>query len=174
TRHDFGSSVADDAPSLRNRLALHDLILFETTLICGSGRSGFKRACEAGEAHVSADKDAAFEAVIDIQRARQRRIRPLSSNREGYSFNPGATVVPDGPVEVPHDEPPPLREDPDDQPETTPTTPEGRLERWRKRLLDLTGRNRLLNLQISGKQALPIDCPDPARLENMLADMRCR
>jgi hypothetical protein len=174
TRHDFGSSVADDAPSLRNRLALHDLILFETTLICGRGRSGFKRACEAGEAHVTAEKDAAFEAVIDVQRARQRRIRPLSSNSEGYLFNPNATETPDGPVELPYDEPPLLREDPDDQPETTPTTPEGRLERWRKRLLDLTGRNRLLNLQISGKHALPIDCPDAARLENMLADMRGR
>ena len=174
TRHDFGSSVADDAPSLRNRLALHDLILFETTLICGRGRTGFKRACEAGEAHVSPDKDAAFEAVIDIQRARQRRIRPLSSNSEEYSFNLGAPEAPDGAVELPHDEPPSLREDPDDQVETTPTTPESRLERWRKRLLDLTGRNRLLNLQISGKQALPIDCPDAARLENMLADMRGR
>lgn len=174
TRHDFGSSIADDAPSLRNRLALHDLILFETTLICGRGRSGFQRACEAGGAHVTADKDAAFEAVIDVQRARQRRIRPLSSNSDRYSFNTGATETIDEPVHLQHDEPPPLREDPDDQPETTPTTPEGRLERWRKRLLDLTGRNRLLNLQINGKQALPIDCPDPDQLEDMLATMRGR
>lgn len=174
THHDFGSSVADDAPSMRNRLALHDLILFETTLICGAARSGFKRACEAGQAHVRAERDAAFEAVIDVQRARQRRIRPLSSSSGVYSFNPNVPETPDGPVELPHDEPPPLREDPDSQPETTPTTPEGRLEHWRKRLLDLTGRNRLLNLPINGKHALPIDCPDAARLENMLADMRGR
>ena len=174
TRHDFGSSVADDAPSLRNRLALHDLILFETTLICGRERSGFKRACEAGGARVTADNDAAFEAIIDVQRARQRRIRPLSSSSDGYSFNPGAVEATDGPVTLQHDEPPPLREDPDDLPEATPTTPEGRLERWRKRLLDLTGRNRLLNLQINGKQALPIDCPDASQLEDMLAAMRGR
>lgn len=73
TQHDFGSSVADDAPGLRTRLALHDLLLFETTLVCGRGKSGFKRACEAGEAHVRPDKDDAFEAVIDVHRARQRR-----------------------------------------------------------------------------------------------------
>jgi hypothetical protein len=173
TRHDFGSSVADDAPGLRTRLALHDVLLFETTLICGHGRSGFKRACEAGEALVAADKDEAFEAVIDVHRARQRRIRPLSSGSGEYAFkveHPGSIE----PADLPYEEPPPLREDPDDQTEAPSTTPEGRLERWRKRLLDLTGRNRLLNLQIGGKQALPIDCPDPVRLENMLADMRGR
>ena len=174
TRHDFGSSVADDAPSLRNRLALHDLILFETTLVCGRGRSGFKRACEAGAAHVAADRDEGFEAIIDVQRARQRRIRPLSSSNDGYAFNPAAAEVFDEPMAIQPDEPPPLREDPDELPEPTPTTPEGRLARWRKRLLDLTGRNRLLNLQINGKQALPIDCPDPGRLENLLAAMRGR
>jgi len=171
TRHDFGSSV--DAPGLRTRLALHDVLLFETTLICGHGRSGFKRACEAGEALVAADKDEAFEAVIDVHRARQRRIRPLSSGSGEYAFkveHPGSIE----PADLPYEEPPPLREDPDDQTEAPSTTPEGRLERWRKRLLDLTGRNRLLNLQIGGKQALPIDCPDPVRLENMLADMRGR
>jgi very-short-patch-repair endonuclease len=174
TRHDFGSSVADDAPGLRTRLALHDLLLFETTLVCGRGRSGFKRACEAGEAHVTLDKDEAFEAVIDIHRARQRRIRPLNSNGGSYAlkmdvFEDDATAVP-----LPFEEPPPLREDPQTDPEVPPTTPDGRLERWRKRLLDLSGRNRLLNLQIGGKQALAIDCPDPAQLENKLVDMRGR
>lgn len=174
TRHDFGSSVADDAPGLRTRLALHDILLFETTLICGHGRSGFKRACEAGEARVAADKDEAFEALVDVQRARQRRIRPLSSGSGEYSFKFERPEETDEAVGLPHEEPPPLREDPDEQTEALPTTPEGRLERWRNRLLDLTGRNRLLNLQIGGKQALPIDCPDPVRLENMLVDMRGR
>ena len=174
TQHDFGSSVADDAPGLRTRLALHDLLLFETTLICGHGRSGFKRACEVGETRVSADKDDAFEAVIDVQRARQRRIRPLSSSSSEYSFKVERPEETDETVGLPYEEPPPLREDPDEQPEAPPTSPEGRLEKWRKRLLDLTGRNRLLNLQIGGKQALPIDCPDPVRLENMLSEMRGR
>lgn len=174
TRHDFGSSVADDAPGLRTRLALHDLLLFETTHVCGRGKSGFKRACEAGEALVALDKDYAFQAVIDVHRARQRRIRPLSSRGGGYAFQADASddaaVVDTLPVE----EPPPLREDPRDDDEVLPATPDGRLERWCKRLLDLSGRSRLLNLQLGGKQALAIDCPDPAQLENMLAEMRGR
>jgi hypothetical protein len=174
TRHDFGSSVADDAPGLRTRLALHDLLLFETTLVCGGGRSGFKRACEVGQAHVASEKDEAFEAVIDVHRARQRRIRPLSSSSGGYALKVDASGDNAEVVVLPYEEPPPLREDPQAEEDVAPTTPDGRLERWRKRLLDLSGRNRLLNLQTGGKQALAIDCPDPAQLENLLADMRNR
>jgi Protein of unknown function (DUF4011) len=174
TRHDFGSSVADDAPGLRTRLALHDLMLFETTLVCGDGRSGFKRACEAGQAHVASEKDEAFEAVIDVHRARQRRIRPQSSAGGGYALKVDASGDDAERVVLPYEEPPPLREDPQAEEDVAPTTPDGRLERWRKRLLDLSGRNRLLNLQTGGKQALAIDCPDPAQLESLLADMRNR
>ena len=174
TQHDFGSSVADDAPGLRTRLALHDLLLFETTLVCGRGKSGFKRACEAGEAHVRPDKDDAFEAVIDVHRARQRRIRPLSSRGGGYALQADVSGDDSNVVVLPFEEPPPLREDPQTDEEVAPTTPNGRLERWQKRLLDLSGRNRLLNLQTGGKQALAIDCPDPAQLENILAAMRGR
>ncbi|MGD0108093.1 MAG: DUF4011 domain-containing protein [Rhodopila sp.] len=174
TRHDFGCSVADDAPGLRTRLALHDLLLFETTLVCGSGRSGFKRACEAGEAHVVAEKDTEFEAVIDVQRARQRRIRPLSSGGAEYMFKVTPIEDTGSPADLPPDEAPPLRDDPDEDADEQRETHEGRLERWRKRLLDLTGRNRLLNLPSGGKQVLPIDCPDPVRLERLLSDMQGR
>jgi very-short-patch-repair endonuclease len=174
TRHDFGSSVADDAPGLRTRLALHDLLLFETTLVCGRGGTGFKRACEAGAAHVAPDKDDAFEAVIDVHRARQRRIRPLAAGGAGYALRADATEDDSPLAELPVEEPPLLREDPQTEPEPAPATPADRLERWRRRLLDLSGRNRLLNLRTGGKQALAIDCPDPAHLENMLAEMRGR
>jgi hypothetical protein len=172
TQHDFGSSVADDAPGLRTRLALHDLLLFETTLVCGKGKAGFKRACDVGAAHITSDKDEAFEAVIDIQRARQRRIRARTSVSGTYSLQ--VNVGDEYADILSHEEPPPLRDDPMPDPEVAPSTPAGRLERWRKRLLDLSGRNRLLNLQLGGKQALAIDCPEPAELENMLAEMRGR
>jgi hypothetical protein len=63
TKHDFGSSVADDAPGLRTRLALHDLLLFETALVCGKGKAGFKRACDVGAAHVTSDMAAERNGV---------------------------------------------------------------------------------------------------------------
>ncbi|MGD0108506.1 MAG: hypothetical protein ABSC06_31365, partial [Rhodopila sp.] len=146
TRHDFGSSIVNDAPGLRTRLALDDLILFETTLVCGRGRTGFRSACEAGKSHLAADKDDAFQSLIDVQRARQRRIRPLSSSDTGYALKSDAAMEAEASADLPFEEPPPLRDDLDIENEPVPTTPEGRLERWRKRLLDLSGRNRLLNL----------------------------
>ncbi|MBP0447449.1 DUF3320 domain-containing protein [Roseomonas sp. SSH11] len=173
-RHDFGSSVADDAPGLRTRLALDDLLLFEATLACGRGQAGFRRACEAGAAHVAPDRDGAFEAVIDVHRARQRRIRPLTARGAAYALQQ-ATGGDEAPAaKLAPEEPPLLREDVLAEQEVPPASPADRLERWRRRLLDLSGRNRLLNLRTGGKQALAIDCPDASGLEDLLAGMRGR
>ncbi|MHB0709359.1 DUF3320 domain-containing protein [Roseomonas mucosa] len=175
SKHDFGASVADDAPSLRTRLALNDVLLFETTLCAQAPAPGFKRACAAGAEKVAAGRDEEFEGVIDVHRARQRRIRPLGAPSGGYSRGGTGTVGEDAPIEVgppPIEDAPPLRDDDEPEPEPPPATAADRLARWRKRLLDLSGRNRLLNLRLGGRQALAIDCHDPARLEDMLADMR--
>jgi len=67
-----------------------------------------------------------------------------------------------------------MRDDAPAVEESAPATAEDRLARWRKRLLDLSGRNRLLNLPASGRQVLWVDCPDPAKLEDRLAEMRGR
>lgn len=50
-----------------------------------------------------------------------------------------------------------------------PTTPEGRIDRWHRKLLDLTLRNRLLNFK-STKQTIPFLCPELSRLEDRLAN----
>ena len=47
-------------------------------------------------------------------------------------------------------------------------SPLDRLESWKRSLLDLTLRNRLLNFKDS-KTTIAIECPDPAKLEDMLA-----
>jgi very-short-patch-repair endonuclease len=175
SRHDFGASVADDAPSLRTRLALNDLLLFETTLCTHAPAPGFKRACAAGAEHVVAARDGEFEGVIDVYRARQRRIRPLAAPSGGYARGVSTSAAGDPPPDVgppPIEDAPPLREDDEVEAEAPPATAEDRLARWRKRLLDLSGRNRLLNLKLGGKQALAIDCHDPPALEDMLAGMR--
>ena len=49
-----------------------------------------------------------------------------------------------------------------------PQTPKGRIERWQRKLLDLSLRNRLLNFRDS-KQTVPFRCPDVAALEDALA-----
>jgi very-short-patch-repair endonuclease len=176
SKHDFGASVADDAPSLRTRLALNDILLFETTICCHSPAPGFKRACAAGAEHVVAGKDDKFEGVIDIHRARQRRIRPLSAPSGGYARGPGQGLgdADEAPMAGPPaiEEAPPLRDHDGPEPEIAPVNAGDRLARWRKRLLDLSGRNRLLNFRVGSKQAVQVDCQDPAKLEDMLADMR--
>ena len=53
--------------------------------------------------------------------------------------------------------------------EEKPTTATGRIDRWQRKLLDLTLRNRLLNFTES-KKAVPFLCPDIADLEDRLAN----
>ncbi len=169
SRHDFGTSVADDAASLRTRLALDDVLLFEATLCCQTHAPGFKAACATGAEHIAARNDGDFIGVLDIRRARQRHIRPLGAPAGTYARAPDQQ----GAGAPPIDDAPALRDDSDlGDSDAPPSTPEGRLDRWRKRLLDLSGRNRLVNLNIDGKQALPVDCPDLAGLERLLSEMR--
>ena len=170
---DFGSSTVDDAPGLRTRVKLDDLKLFETTGVTHARKPSFGQATEAGADHVAPEKDAIFEGLIDVHRARQRRILPLASVSSGYAFQ--AQEADPVAVELPGiEDAPPLRDDMAVAEDVSPATPEGRLDRWRKRLLDLSGRNRLLNLPASSRQVLWVDCPDPAALEDRLASMRVR
>lgn len=53
--------------------------------------------------------------------------------------------------------------------EMLPEMPHGRLERWQRKLLDLSARNPLLNHR-STKASLKIICPDPGLLEDKLAE----
>ncbi len=170
SKGDFGTSTVDDAPGLRTRLKLDDLKLFEATATTNPRKPSFQQATILGAALVAPEKDTEFEGLIDIHRARQRRILPLATATTGYAFQAVA-----GDVALPGFEAaPPLRDDTSAAEEPPPATAEDRLARWRKRLLDLSGRNRLLNLQASSRQVLWVDCPDPARLEDRLAEMRGR
>ncbi len=170
SKGDFGGSTVDDVPGLRTRLKLDDLVLFETTLATQARKPSFRRALEAGADHITRDKDELFETLIDIHRARQRRILPLATSTGGYAFQVPDPAEETAPPQM--EDAPPLWEEIVAGEDPTPATAQDRLARWRKRLLDLSGRNRLLNLQDTGKKALFIDCPDPAALEDMLASMR--
>ncbi len=168
---DAGTSVLQDLPGIRNRLKLHDLKVFETTLATGLRKATFAAACERGEANlrsVDDEGESEFREVIDVHRARLRRILPLPST-SASSANPDEPVV-DAAGQPASEAPPELRED-EEEVEVV-ETPADRVRRWCNRLLDLSARNRLLNLPKSDKQLIEIDCPDPAGLEDILADMR--
>ncbi|MBS1001350.1 DUF3320 domain-containing protein [Acetobacter persici] len=172
---DAGVSVMQDLPAVRNRLKLQDLAVFETTLVTAARKPSFSVACEKGEAslrHAGEDEENTFREIIDIHRARLRRIHPLSCTLPtDLPDGPGETVEPEAALPV-FEAAPMLREDTQEIEEDKPATPADRLQRWCNRLLDMSGRNRLLNLPRSDKQLIVIDCPNASGLENHLAAMR--
>ena len=168
---EFATLLVPDAAALRKRIALDELIVFETTLVTGAAPAGFARAIATANRMIDEEHEATFVTAVDIRRARMQRIRPLAMADAGI-----ATVSPpaDGAADAAGDalEAAPLLPDFDlAEPEMAPATAEGRLERWQRKLLDLTTRNRLLHVK-PGATAVRLVCPDPARLEDELADGR--
>jgi hypothetical protein len=167
TKQDFSTAVVSDPLELRKRLQLGEMILFETTLAAQRVRHSFRSACERGATHVAESADEAFELAIDIRRARQKRILPLADlnatppQQEPDAHTPGSPLfIDEAPDFGDFPEPP--------TPAGTDETPAARLERWKRRLLDLSLRNRLLNFKASSK-SIPLVCPDPAALLRMIA-----
>ena len=167
-KEDLSSVVVDEAETLRQRIPLKELILIETTFLTNHPAPPFSQAVKDGIKQVSLEKDHEFVAAIDIRRARAHRINPISLKTQiagqaeagdvEDSFEPGLEAAPiDLPSTTVHVE--------EDVPEDTPG---GRLERWQRKLLDLSARNPLLN-QKPSKSSLTLVCHDPGELEDVLA-----
>jgi len=164
----LSSLTVEDPMEIRKAIAQQDLLLFETTMATGRHAMPLSRAVAEAGRQVSEEYEGRFVYAIDIRQARGRDIQPLSSvlrpvQRSEEQEVDSARAAP--PIDEAPDLPP---FDDDTADEQTPQTPEERLERWKRSLLDLSKRNRLLNLKTSGT-AIPILCPDPARLEDKLA-----
>ncbi|SMF76552.1 Protein of unknown function [Tistlia consotensis] len=161
------SIVIDEAETLRKRHQLKELVLFETTCITSHPAPPFSKAVATAMETLVPEKDSTFGAAVDIRRARSHRILPLG-------LKDGAAGLPDGEpepaaVEVPLEQAPPLPDFDQEAEEEIPETPAGRLERWQRKLLDLSARNPLLAHRAS-KACLTIICPDPGLLEDKLAE----
>lgn len=177
-REEFSAPVVDDVTALRKRIKLQEIILFESTLICHRPPPPFSAAVDRGarEAGAASPVDGGsgarpFELAVDVASARAARIKPLGDPSAGEPGMRSGTVPAD--VAAPALDPAPdLPEDlPEPGGETPPATPDGRLDRWQRRLLDLSLRNNLLNFR-RGRRAIPLLVPDPSRLEDLLADGR--
>lgn len=160
----FTSVTEPDVTELRKAIAAGELLVFETTLATQRPVVGFEQALAHGRDQVTEAREAGFDQAIDIARARAARIRPLASHRTSAAAaqEPAAIAPP------PLPSPPPLDGLPGEQAEEAPTTPKDRIDRWQRKLLDLSLRNRLLNF-VDSKQTLPFVCPDVPRLEDLLA-----
>lgn len=160
--------VINDAETLRKRIQLNELVLIETTLLTSSPAPSFSKAIIAATKTIHADHDDTFHAAVDIRRARAHRIMPLGLKSELPNAPSGE--APDIHLKAPLETAPTLpRFDEGIEDEPTPETPAGRLERWQRKLLDLSARNSLLNHK-STKASLRLICPAPGALEDKLAE----
>ncbi|WP_324547179.1 DUF4011 domain-containing protein [Accumulibacter sp.] len=163
---EFSSSVVDDVSALRKRVKLKELLLFESTLVTQRPAPAFSYAVQCGEQNIV--EEGVFELAVDIRRARLQRIKPLAS----VDLPSTATVGEPPAILEPAFAAAPELPDEDISGQTDPATlkPADRLARWQRKLLDLSLRNKLLNFR-SSKQALTLEAPDAAALEDRLSEM---
>jgi superfamily I DNA and/or RNA helicase/very-short-patch-repair endonuclease len=154
----------DDSMDIRKRVASKDLVLFETTLAASDSIITFGQAIEYADQIISEDSEDKFVYAIDLTQARKRQIKPIPTI--GENTLAAETNTPDTAIRTLPTAPPlpPVRK------EELPVndTPDGRVEQWQRKLLDLTKRNRLLNLSKTAV-AIKLFCPDIALLEDELA-----
>ncbi|MCA9258479.1 MAG: DUF4011 domain-containing protein, partial [Planctomycetales bacterium] len=154
-----------DCSELRKAIAAKELIVFETTLVTHTPAAQFADAMAAAETALGEAREHEFVAAVDVSRARMSQVRPLASH--GQRAAAQEEVVETGPPALPatpgYERPAVEEEDP------KPSTPAGRIERWQRKLLDLSMRNRLLNFRPT-KQTVPVLCPNVSLLEDRLAD----
>jgi very-short-patch-repair endonuclease len=163
----FPTAVFDDGQAVRKRVASGELLVFETTMLTHRPVTSLRLACERGHEHLQQEDD--FLYAIDIKRARMEQIRPLPFRGKHNSEpdRPLANAEPD--VELPPAFPSLENETIILDEEERIETPDGRLARWKSKLLDLTLRNRLINFKPT-KVMLPLRVPNPSHLEDELSD----
>lgn len=158
----FAQVTNDDVSAVRKRVDLQELVVFETTFATQSHPPAFSHAVD--DAKRKLNDDDAFVTVVDVRRARMQKIRPLSVSA---GTTESASSEDTGEVNVGLEAAPTLPGF-DVETEEKPSTPTGRLEYWRRKLLDLTTRNRLLHVPRTAK-AVWLVCPEPGRVEDLLA-----
>ncbi len=166
TKRTFGSAIETDQMEVRKALASRELIIFETTGVTHRPAMTFEAAQQALEPRLAEEETHNFVAAIDVRRARSGGITPLASHEPLRRAVPEEETQPIADLSLPA--PPSFNELPKETVEQKPTTAAGRIDRWQKKLLDLTLRNRLLNFPDS-KKTIPFLCTDVAYLEDRLA-----
>ena len=162
----FANAIEPDQMEVRKALASRELIVFETTGVTHRPAMTMEAAQQALERRLGEAEAESFVAAIDVRRSRSGGITPLASHEpiRRNVFEEELAPAADLPLPVP----PSFSDLPQDKVEVKPTTAAGRIDRWQKKLLDLTLRNRLLNFPDS-KKTIPFLCTDVAYLEDRLA-----
>lgn len=166
SKRTFSNAVELDLIDVRKAIAARELVAFETTAVTHRPVATLDHARALVAPRLEADQAGEFVAAIDMHRSRSGGIRPLASHvpvRRAQETRDEEVLAPPilidtGSIELP-----------EEIAEIKPTTAEGRIGRWQKKLLDLTLRNRLLNFADT-KKTVPFLCTDIAYLEDRLSD----
>ncbi|MEM9415781.1 MAG: DUF3320 domain-containing protein [Planctomycetota bacterium] len=182
----FPEPAVTEPLRLRKRIQLGEIIAIEATGLTHDPTMPLEQAEQAALRKLE-DPDE-YHYAIDIATARRRGIRPLP-----LRVKPGTYDL----IDLDHNKPPTPAQG--DSPPASPSTPNSetagprpeaetdsagldlgidltetaaaqtRLDRWKRKLLDLSLRNRILNHRDTRK-SIPLLCPDLARLEDLLAE----
>ena len=143
--------LQDDPAAVRTRVDQGELLIIDLDVL-GAGA--------ALEAAAAAGKDAlrpggpALRCALDIAAGRRAGLLPLPSPLQAEAAPPPLPVQLGAVLPAAAPTPAPAARD--------------RVRRWADQLLDLSTRNRLLSFK-DGKAAVPLLCPEPAALEDLLA-----
>jgi very-short-patch-repair endonuclease len=158
----LSSPFDEDGHTLRKRHAVGEIHVLELTCVCQASVLA-AQAARAGAEHLAAEAE--FVGVLDVHVARRTGIRPLPVRVAGRFVLPAA--APAGADALP------MPPQPQPSPLVLPLQESGvqRLERWKRKLLDLSLRNRLINFKPTSK-TLRVLGKQLAVLEDVLAEGR--
>ncbi|CAG9933153.1 DUF4011 domain-containing protein [Candidatus Nitrotoga arctica] len=162
---EFKSAIVEDVVAVRKAVSLDQLVIFETTLAVTHPPASFGQAIQQAKKAISEEQEDAFTMAIDFKRARIQGIFPMPTTelmKQEIASNDDMGII----LEM--EEPPALPRF-DIEQEVVVETPQTRLNRWQRKLLDLSLRNKLLNFKPS-KKAIVVLCKKPGKLEDILAD----
>lgn len=164
-KKDFGRLVERDVVAVRKASVAREFVPLETTLLTQRPAIGFEDAVRHGRDRLSEARETEFVQAVDINRARAARIRPLASHRIQDSASMDEVAATPAALPRPLD----LGLLPGEMIDEAPSTAMGRIERWQRKLLDLSLSNRLLNFRET-RATVPMVCPDISGAEDRLAN----
>ena len=159
----FSDVPMDDLQTIRKLADLDEFLVVETTMATQNRTFSVAEAAARTE-HLNIEGD--FQCAIDVVRARYSGIRPLplKHGANGIEFSPPERKAADPGEEQKRQ----LEMELDLSKLKSDGGRTGRVARWTQKLLDLSLRNRLLNVRDT-KQVIPIACSDITLLEDKIA-----
>lgn len=172
----FAEATQSDPRRVLKYVELGDVVLFDATAASARPAIDFDAAQQLARVDVAGKRG--FVAAIDLRRARRAGVRPLPTFGGRIAAAPegagaeasvaGAAPTLDGLTELERLEAARQELTRHAHEARDEGVPDDRLERWRRKLLDLTMRNRLLAHR-EGKRTVPLIAPDVSALEDALA-----